>query len=75
MIVSLGSQEGMQSNQIPPDNISVAFMQSAERTGQRLHIYFMDVDKKVGRIELSPFEFRKIMHQGQALLVDNKVRE
>ncbi len=59
---------------IPPDNISVQFQQSPQKTHQKILIYYMDSAGVVGKIELTPFEFMKVTRQGQDLLIDNKVK-
>lgn len=69
MIVSLGAIG--KSEVIPSDNISVVF--TGPRQKARVFIYFADVASKVGRIELTASEFRKIAYLGTQLLADNKV--
>lgn len=63
-----------ETEEIPPDNISVQFQQSPQKTHQKILIYYMDTKGTVGKVELTPFEFMKIARQGQDLLIDNKVR-
>ena len=71
MIVGIGTVG--ETKEIPPDNISVQFQQSPQKTHQKILIYYMDETGTVGKIELSPFEFMKITRQGQDLLHSNKV--
>lgn len=72
MIVGIGTVG--ETKEIPPDNISVQFKQSPQKTHQKILIYYMDSEGTVGKIELTPFEFMKITRQGQDLIIDNKVK-
>lgn len=84
MKVSLGMMPGPLGGMIPNEtedisheSFSVVFRQDANRTNQRLEIYFMEgkpgSSARVGRITLSPFEFGKIREQAMNLLSDNGV--
>lgn len=56
-----------------PEDITVVFSQTPQRTGKMIQVYFLSTDRKVGRFQMTPTEFAKIAKVGLDLLSANRI--